>query len=79
MLKVVKTCAYDNKGSRFNILPALLITPLIQVADYVSPTGADAFMDPELARALYPVNGMLIALKWWTFHIGIELHKRGTI
>lgn len=79
MLKVVKTCLHDNKGSKFNVLPALVVTPLIQVADYVSPTGADEFIDADLARALYPVNGVIIAFKWWTFHIGIELHKRGTI
>lgn len=69
----VKTCRYSNKGTSYNFLPALLVTPLVEVVQGWPLSSAATFPHPEDVIGAYPVKGLRVAIKFWTYHIGIEV------
>ena len=79
MLKVTKTCRYHNHGDSYNLLPCILVTPLLHVANGFRLTPAKDFVDTTVAeaRARYNTRGVRIALRLWTFHLGIQFDWSG--
>ena len=72
-MRLTKVCKFSNGGTHYNVLPAILVTPMIQVARFVEPTPATEYDDPQRALQVYPVVGHRIGFKFWVWHFGIEV------
>ena len=73
MLKVTRTCFYSNGGTNYNVLPAIVVTPLLGVVKCFKPTPAAEFATPPLALKSYPKVGVRLCIKWGTYHAGINI------
>lgn len=65
-MRVTKTCLYC--GSNWNLLPAVLFTPL-----YLTPGCPKLFPKGNPPRAWWKRGGFLLSFKFLTLHIGIEV------
>ena len=70
-MKVAKQCAYC--GRVYNVLPAVLVTPLYRVIAIDTPRPLAEITDGP-KRDHHTLAGFRLALKWWTFHLGWEVH-----
>jgi hypothetical protein len=70
----IKFCVFGNDGATYNILPAILVTPLREVVATWRLVPLNEFKNstPCAVKLLYPVRGVRIALKFWTFHVGVQ-------
>lgn len=64
-MKIVKQCAYC--GRVYNLLPAILVTPLYVVCTFDVPQPVDKL------RPYHELAGFRLALKFWKFHLGWEV------
>lgn len=67
-MHIFKTCLYCS--DKYNLLPALLVVPL----RYLAPVGPTTTRGRSTQVYQYRIIGVRIALKFWCWHAGIELH-----
>lgn len=74
MLKI-KFCARNVPAFKFNLLPAVVVTPLREVVKGWRLVTTGEFDNNTLPaiKEQYPVRGVRIALKFWTFHLGVQI------
>lgn len=72
-MKIVKRCAYC--ATCYNLLPTVLLTPLHRMTCLpdMQPENTDAMRDPERKQHWHRA-GFRLALKFWCWHLGIEVH-----
>lgn len=80
-MKIVKRCVY--LGTNYNLLPAVLLTPLYSMTTYEPPVVARKMFAPtsEYVPGKCPKvetywlrRGFRLAFKFLHFHAGIEVH-----
>jgi len=72
-VEIVKQCAYC--GRVYNLLPCVLVTPLYRVIGCDTPKGS-AEIDKRATgkKAHWKHAGFRVALKFWRWHLGWEVH-----
>jgi hypothetical protein len=74
MIKGLQFCAFNRPGNYFNLLPAVVVTPLRRVVKGWKLVRTGDFDNTTLPaiKERYPIRGVRVALKFWTFHVGVQ-------
>ncbi len=70
-MRVSKLCHYC--GTTYNLLPAVLVTPLYRITSIDPAPMSLKYFGYTRNPGHLTVSGLRIALKFWRFHLGMEI------